>query len=168
MGTDVTAQLSRQTIRAEAALAKKDLNLPRRPGYGTPRLPIDITNIDDHALMRLMVKFTRYEDHVAGLLAKAEIDEQALEAELDVAKARYIVATWTDPSTDRVQIKKAEALVDPDVQKLSERHLQAKARRKMYGVLVNTMSSGSGVCSRELTRRTGGRPDQKRASRFRD
>ena len=44
--------------------------------------------------MALLVSFTRYEDHVAGKLALAEINERAVENQLELAKAHLLVTSF--------------------------------------------------------------------------
>jgi hypothetical protein len=167
MGVDITAELSKQHEEAVAALKRKRLDLPKRPrNTETPKLPDDITLLDDDGLMELLVRFTRYQDHIAGLLALCEIDETEAEAKLEIAKAKHLVKGWTGSSSDRVAISKAEATVDTDVQDMNDLYHQAKARRKVFSVMVNTMANGAAVVSRELTRRTGSNPAERRSSRY--
>lgn len=166
---DLTDEASKASIAAVAALRRKKLHLPRRPVYDTPRLPRDLTNLDDEGLMALLSSFTRYEDHIAGLHAIAEIDEQEIEQQLEYHKAKHLVAGWTgDKNADRVAKSKADALIDEDIHELSKAHLQAKAKRKMYAVLMNSMANDGQTVSRELTRRTGGpaAARERRSSRF--
>jgi len=106
--------------------------------------------------MRLSVRLTNYQDHIAGLLAICEIDETAANSELDLAKAKYLAKTWAGPSESRVAVQKAEALMDPEVQEIQAAVEKSRAQRKLYNVLVETVSHRAAVISRELTRRTSG------------
>ena len=162
---DLTQKISERRARVEAHLRKQDLYLPRRPRYELPRLPVQITEISDPELMSLLVQFTRYQDYVAGRNAVAEIEENAYEQQLDVAKARFLAETWTSPSQDRVNVSKAKALVDPEVQALSEAYEMARARRKLLTIMTESLARDAAVVSRELTRRVGREPTERRADR---
>lgn len=112
-------------------------------------------------------KFTAYEDFISTLLVRWEIEEGELQGELDLVKAKHTVKAYTGSnSSERVNIAKAEAAMDPEVEALRVRYEQARSRRKLYAVMVNTMARGAAVCSRELTRRTGGFAPERRANRY--
>jgi hypothetical protein len=106
--------------------------------------------------MKLSVKLSNYQDHLAGLLAICEIDETAANTELELAKAKHLASTWTGGSGDRVAVQKAEALMDPEVQNIQSALEKARAQRKLYNVLVESVGRRAAVVSRELTRRTSG------------
>lgn len=116
--------------------------------------------------MQLLVKLTRYQDHVAGQLAEIEIDESNAIRLLEIAKAKYLAANWTGSSGDRVAVQKAEALMDTSVQELDSEVLTYKARRKLYTILVESLARDAAVVSREITRRTGGQKLEGRVNRF--
>lgn len=115
--------------------------------------------------MRFLAKFTRFQDHLAGELVCAEIDESAATNFLEIARARHMAGNWTGPSSDRVAISKANATLDEDVQEAEQAVEAAKAKRKMYGVLVESLARDAAVVSRELSRRIGGQPIERRLSR---
>lgn len=115
--------------------------------------------------MQLLIKMTRYQDHLAGLLAETEIDESSANTLLELSKAKHLAKTWTGASSDRVAVQKAEALMDPAVQECSDSYENARARRKLYSVLVESTARDAAVVSREITRRTSGASVEGRASR---
>lgn len=153
---DLGKKLARQRIAAKAKLSREELSLPERPTYALPDLRLDVTDVDDRGLIKLSVKFTRYQDHIAGLLAEVEIDETAANSELELAKAKYLAASWTGASGDRVAVQKAEALLDPDVQAIQAALEKCRAQRKLYNVFIESIARRAAVVSRELTRRTSG------------
>jgi hypothetical protein len=116
--------------------------------------------------MDLFVRFVRYQDFIAGELVLYEIDESHTETLVEVAKAKHLAKGWTGASTDRVAVAKAEATLDPDVRKYDDALTKIKARRKMYGVLVDQLARDAGVVSREITRRSSGGNMEGRAGRF--
>ena len=162
---DLGKQLAQQRIKAKAALAKKGLELPSKPAYALPKLRSDLTDLDDHAIMQYLARFTRFQDHLAGELALAEIDESAAVNILEIAKARHMAGNWTGPSSDRVAISKENATLDEDVQAAEQQVEACKAKRKMYGVLVESLARDAGVVSRELSRRIGNQPTERRLNR---
>jgi hypothetical protein len=125
-----------------------------------------LTDKGDKTIMNLLVKFNRYQDHIAGLLVQSEIEEQSAVTALEMAKARHLAAAWTGSSGDRVAIQKANATIDPAVERVEKAHTKLKARRKLYAVMVESLARDAAVVSREVTRRTGGRDISARADRF--
>jgi hypothetical protein len=105
--------------------------------------------------MRLLARFTKYQDYIASELALIEIDLSAAKARLEVTKARYLVESWTGASEDRVTISRARSVTDDKVQKAEAEVRMLDAKRKMFSVLENTMARDAAVMSREITRRTG-------------
>lgn len=163
---DVTAKLSERRLAVRTELRKKGLRLPGRPRYPLPKLPVNLTDIAYEDVMVLLVKFTRYQDHLAGLLLLNEIEEADASTMVEVSKARHLVHAWTGASGDRVTVAKAEAVIDPIVREYEEAMITAKAKRKGYSVLVESLARDAAVVSREITRRGGGLPAERRSSRF--
>ena len=104
----------------------------------------------------MLVAMTRYQDHLAGQLVEAEIDESSASTLLELAKAKHLAGQWTGASGDRVAVQKAQALLDKEVQECISAYERARATRKLFGVLVESTARDAAVVSRELTRRTSG------------
>jgi hypothetical protein len=153
--TDLTEEISQERIDAVAELEKRELELRERPAFDTPRLPTNLTALDDPKIMQLLARFTKYQDFIAGQLGLIEIDYSAAKARLEVTKARYMVDSWTGATDDRVTISKAKSTLDPKVQKAEDALRQLDAKRKVFSILENTMARDAAVVSREITRRTG-------------
>lgn len=147
-------------------LLDRDFQLPLRPTYELPKLPLNLTDKIDDELMRIFIKLTRYQDHIAGELVSAEIDEHDYESQLEIAKARVVVANWTGASESRVAVAKAEAILDPGVRKIDDLLIEAKARRKILGVLADSVQRDAGVVSREISRRIGREGNDRRIDRY--
>jgi hypothetical protein len=165
MTVDVTAQIAKRRERVKAELEKDGLYLPPRPKSELPRLPPLLDELDDEKVIRYLVRFTRFQDYVAGQRVEAEIDERAAEHILDVAMASHLAKSWTGSSGDRVAVLKAEALLDKDVQQMHEIYDTAKARRKLLGIMEDSLARDAAVVSRDITRRQGGRDQDRRAER---
>ena len=166
MTVNATQMISNRRLKAKAALEKKGFDLPDRPRYDIPKLPLRLTEETDDNLMRLLVKFTRYQDHISGELAMVEIDEQAAETKLELAKNQYLADHWTGPSNDRVTVQKAEATLDTEVVKLTDAYAVLKAKRKLFVIMVDSMSRNAAVVSREITRRVGRADHERRSDRW--
>jgi hypothetical protein len=166
MTLDLTAKLQADAIAAKKELAKNELELPARPTYDIPRLPLNLTDLDDKRLMNLLVKFNRYQDHIAGELALCWINEHSAETQLELTKARHLASTWTGTSGDRVAVQKAEATIDPDVINVDKAHAKFKAKRQLYTVMVESLARDAAVVSREVSRRIGNRDVSNRSDRF--
>jgi len=163
---NLTERLAERREAVKKELRKEGLELPPRPGFALPRLPLALTDLDDHRLMRLLAAFTRYQDHLSGQLVEAEIDERAAENVLEVTKARHLVRGWTGASGDRVTVQKAEALLDEAVQERSAAYEVIHARRKLLSILVESLARDAAVVSRELTRRVGRSDHERRLDRW--
>jgi len=163
---DITELLSKNRIAAKAKLKRQGLYLPRRPVFARPKLPSNLTDLDDAQLMALFVRFTRYQDHVHGLVATAEIDEHAVETMLEIAKARYLAKSWTGSSSDRIAVAKAEATLDVQVRDYDDQFASCKALRKMYVVLFDSLTRDASVVSREISRRIGRSDGERRSDRY--
>lgn len=142
-------------VKSEMNTSSTTVSLPPRPEFPLPDLPVHLSSLGDDALMELFVQFTLYANYAAGRLTRAEVKESEAEHALEVARASYMVGTWTGESTERVTISKAQALVDPAVEKAWDLYQQARAHRKLLGVVAASCERNAQVVSRELTRRVG-------------
>lgn len=129
--------------------------LPPKPDFDLPPLPRSLSSLHDDELMELFVMFTIYTDYASGRLAKAESYESTCEHNLEVARAKYMVETWSGESRDRVTISKAQAALDPEVESAWKEYSRARAHRKLLGVVAASCERDAQVVSRELTRRVG-------------
>lgn len=166
MTVDLTSKIAREREVAKRNLEKQGLVLPPKPVYDLPKLPQRITEWDDDRLMKLFVRFTQYQDHLAGLLVESEIDEQSAETLLEVAKARFLAQSWTGASDERVAVEKAKGTMDEEVRKCTSAVTQCKAKRKMYSVLFESLNRQAAVISRELSRRIGRDSGERRTDRW--
>ena len=89
----------------------------------------------------------------------AEI-EADIAAELEFKKAKFMI-----PSTargDKAAAARMERDLDPEIRRLEERLLRAKALRKMTSTVFANAERSIALTSRELTRRIGLAPAQGR------
>ena len=163
---DVGARLAEESLRAKAALAKEGLHLPEKPLFKVPEIPTRITEMDDRALMNLFVRHTRWRGYLSGQQAMAEVDERFAEDHLKILEAKALIRDWGGSKEDRIAVARAERVLDPDVQAAMDNLQLAYARRKLTGALVEASDKNVAVISRELTRRVGNEPTERRDRRW--
>lgn len=135
-------------------LKELGFGLSPKPGYDIPTLPRDITELDDEGLMDLFVQFTQWNDHLAGALAIAIINEREAIRAVDYAEASGMLKNWTGAKGDRVALIKAQILASEDMQALHHEADIKYAYRKVLETRTANVERDSQVVSRELTRRT--------------
>lgn len=163
---DVTEQIAQKREEIRATVEKDGLDLPEKPEFTLPKLPTNLTDLSDDRLMRLMAKFARFQDYVDGQLKAVEIDEALAESRLEYQRAKYLVRTWEGNSSDKVTIAKAQAAVDPVVQKVADIHQTLRYKRKFMNVMADSLARDAAVLSRELSRRIGRDPVERRVDRY--
>lgn len=94
----------------------------------------------------------------------SEIEEADAETGLKVLEATSIAAGWQGPKETRITVLRAERDTDSEVMAAKSAFNEAKARRKMMGVLCGNMDRGAALLSRELSRRIGRAPVEGRAA----
>jgi hypothetical protein len=143
-----------QSSDALKQLEAKGFSLPIKPKYDIPKLPRDITDLDDEALMELFVMLTSWSNHIGGQLAIAAVDEREADRSVSILESQTLLSNWKGGSGDRVTIVKAQIAADPRVIKMKE-DLDAKhAYRKLVETLAQNVDKDCALVSRELTRRT--------------
>jgi hypothetical protein len=166
MPVDVTERINTRRMEVKRQLQKQGFVLPPRPAFDIPKIPLALTDLADDQVIRLYVKLTRYQDHVHGQLVEAEIDEASAENIVEFAKARFLAESWQGTSQDRVAVQKAQALTDNRVKELTENYEKARAKRKLYTVMLDSLARDANVVSREISRRIAMQPGERRADRF--
>lgn len=164
--TNLSAKLAAESLAAKQALEKEGLHLPEQPKFHIPEVPTRITEMDDPGLMNLFVRHTRWRGYLTGQLALAEVDERYAEDLLAKLEAESLIKNWGGTREDRVTLAKAHRANDPDVQEATDKLHLAYARRKLIGALVESSQKNVEVISRELTRRVGQEPTERRERRW--
>ncbi len=116
--------------------------------------------------MNLFGRFVAWQNFVAVKHVEAEADEIDCETRLKYLQATGLVESWTGTKEDRVTVAKAERDLDPEVKEATEAYNEARKHRKKLGVLVNNMERSAAMVSRELTRRVGREPVDRRQGRW--
>lgn len=163
---DIGARLAEESLRAKAVLEKQGLHLAPKPKFSVPEVPTRITEMDDKALMNLFVRHTRWRAFLTGQLALAEVDERFAEDHLKILEAKALIRDWGGSKEDRVAVARAERMNDPDVQDAMERVQGSYATRKLVSAMVDAADKNAALISRELTRRVGMEPTERRDRRW--
>jgi len=148
------------------SLSKKGFQIPEKPTYEIPTLPVDITELHDEDLMELFVELTSWTDYVAPQVAVAAIDERESDRLVSVLEATAMINNWKGGSGDRVTIAKAHILLDPQVAEARKELDEKHAYRKLVETLLQNLERDAALVSRELTRRTSDSGVKTRARRY--
>ena len=116
--------------------------------------------VPDRLLMELFSVYVIWNNYLDVVHVDAEVAEAQAETYVKVYEATSM--TGWDPK-DKVTYARAERDADPEMVRLRRRFEEAKAYRKMLGVLCGNMERGAALLSRELTRRVGRTPVEGRA-----
>mgnify|MGYP006267037819 CR=1 FL=1 len=161
---EITTSYGLNTLRA---LEVQGLRLNTSMKMDTPRLPEDLTQLDDESLMELFSKLTAYNNFLATQLACAFIDERNAEKDLEQEESVSFLKHYNGKATkDTMTLIKAKVAVEPVVKQLKEVHLGRYNYRKLVEVMVDNVQRDAALVSRELTRRNSLRDISSRQSRF--
>jgi hypothetical protein len=127
---------------------------PNAPEYVFPKLEPGIDELNDHDLMELFVKLTRFADFFQAQLAVEEIAEKYAEAEVKKLEGLYMIGHKPVRVSEQVTWVRASMEGDPEVQTARDALRLFYARRKLKQVLFEQAERDAAVISRELTRRT--------------
>ena len=160
-----------KTIMANVG-SQKALNLLTSQGFGidqsldidVPRLPRDITELDDEDLIRLFQHINEFLKFVKVQVACSQIDEGDAKKILEMKEAIVTVAHTQAKVT--VASIKAKVASDPDISDLTDRYRAAHDYRKMMEMMMGNLEADMNLVSRELTRRTSGASFRSRGSKF--
>jgi hypothetical protein len=170
------AERLKESLAVAAELEKEHLGLPRKPRSDYPELTSDLSDLEDAALIELLVKLTRWADFSGGQLALAEVDERFAESLVAKLKAFGLVETYSDGEDEtgprggkvrkNITVARASKELDESFQQARQEHLNAYARRKLLTARHEAFERDAAVVSRELSRRIERDPSQRRTARY--
>jgi hypothetical protein len=137
-----------------------------RPDWDIPVIPAQITEVADRDLMALFSQFLSWENYVAEELVRAEVEELRAENHYKLTEAKFIAGYESDLKTGRVTAAKAAAKMDTAVEQASSRYVSAYAMRKVLAEQQASLARTSAFISRELSRRIGRDPVERRSLRM--
>lgn len=147
--------LGRQSQSAVSQAVSQGMPLWDRPNSDLPRIPPDLTAVDDEDLMILYSSLTAWADFVSTQVSCAQVDERASEKELS-QKESLLMLSYGDRG-DRVTYARAQVASDEVITALKADVEQRHAYRKVVESLLANIERDSQLVSRELTRRTSSR-----------
>lgn len=142
-------------------------DLPDRPVQEIPKIPEDLDGLSDNKLMALYNEFMAWVSYAKADYVQAEIAEDRTAHNLKITEARTMIDQWSEKTKgDTVTLAKARRDIDPDVVAMQEAHLQARAYRKLVESVFERCERGAQVLSRELSRRIGLAPKERRQAQY--
>ena len=137
-----------------------------RPRYDLPELPDDITELDDVALMRSFGRTVAWIDFAATELAMAEVNERRVEAATKFLGYQGMAMNWNAADDKKVTIARAEMLSSEEYGQAQDMYFAAYAHRKVTEAMYENCERNAALFSRELTRRLGREPMERRNMRW--
>ena len=142
-------------------------DLPDRPVQEIPTIPENLDELSDNKLMGLYNEFMAWVSYAKADYVQAEIAEDRTAHNLKITEARTMIDQWSEKTKgDTVTLAKARRDIDPDVVAMQEAHLQARAYRKLVESVFERCERGAQVLSRELSRRIGLAPKERRQAQY--
>lgn len=157
------SQLPRQSSKP---LPLEDERLFQRPDYDIPLIPLDLTLLDDQQLMEVFAKAVGWQNFAATVAVEMEVGEADAEQALTTVEAAVMIASWTGAKEDRVTLAKAHRDRDPQVMEAQAALGRNKAARKRAQTVRDNSERIANLVSRELTRRVGREPSERRMGRY--
>jgi len=153
------------STRALDRLREQDIDVLggwiRQPRQDPPEIPRDLPGLPDLELMDLFREVNQWRKYLRVQLVAAEIDESSA-----AAKARDAEAVALARSGARtVTAMKAAAKQDAGYAGAQALQADAYSYRKLVGALAENLEGDAFLISRELTRRTGEAPADRRNAR---
>jgi RNA polymerase-binding transcription factor DksA len=136
-----------------------------RPQFDIPDLPPDLTGVDDRLMMSLFSEFVQWQNYAAYQFAEAEVAEERAEANVKRMEAEHMVLNW-GAAKDKVTLSRAQQAVDPAIDRAKQELLVAYANRKLSSVIYGNCERCAQLISRELSRRLGRDPVERRTNRW--
>ena len=135
-----------------------------QPEFLIPELPYDPTLLDDSELMILFSQYVAWENFLATRVGVLESEEETLEdayeTELALAQAQHT------GSSKNVTEAKMKAKSNPKVVSAKTALTTGKALRKAHLIRRENVARATNLVSREMTRRVGRDPIERRANRW--
>ena len=140
---------------------------PSKPQGRLPDLPYNLDELSDANLMGLYAEFMAWLSYSKSELVQAEIKEERQENNCRIIEAEVLIGQWSDSAKgDTVTLAKARRDTDHRVIEQREKHLHARAYRKLVEAVFDRCERSAQLMSRELSRRIGLSPKEVRNARY--
>jgi len=145
----------------------ENFSLPNRPIVEMPEIPENLDELSDASLMEVYRVFMGWMSFAKSDIVQAEIIEERSANDLKVVEAEILIGQWgITTKGDTVTLAKARRDVDPEVIKYQNKHLEARAYRKLVDSVFERCERGAQLLSRELSRRISMAPQERRHSKY--
>jgi hypothetical protein len=124
-------------------------------------LPEDITEVSDSFLMSLFRQYVVWESFFASVLAEQEGAELWAKAQIEIAEAQAKAQ-----ATGNVTERRFTAAADEKVVEARQAAARAKRSMKTLTATMESVNRASNFVSRELSRRIGREPANRRVDRY--
>lgn len=131
-----------------------------RPEGDLPILPEDVTILSDQDLMSKFREQIEWINYLTFILVEAESDEADAEAELKLLEAHHMLGA------DKLWSARAARDSDPDYVQAKDTYRAARARRKALEMTAQARERSANFLSRELSRRVGREPMNRRDNKW--
>lgn len=133
--------------------------------------------LPDSALMTMFSQAISWQSFADTVATEAEIREAEAAMQLEVAESQAVIDAWNSAGTVvgprggvrsefSATLAKAQRDTSPEVQSLRNAYLSAKASRKRAQTVRDNSERVATLLSRELSRRIGRDPVDRRAARY--
>lgn len=126
-------------------------------------MPRNLTEISDRRLMELFSIYVGWQNYFDVLLGEAFVEEKKADASAERVAARFMLSSGLTKVTEARWMR--DAAHDPDVAMSQRIQVDAYARRKALEMTCGNLDRMSSLVSRELSRRIGRDPVQRRNDR---
>lgn len=154
----------------ENSQAMKDFlnkfSLPTRPYGNVPNIPNNLDELSDGELMNTYSEFMAWLSYAKTELVVAEIEEERCANNLRLVEAQTLIGQWSGEKGDTVTLAKARRDTDASVLEMQDKHLGARAYRKLVESVFERCERGTQILSRELSRRISTAPQERRLHRY--
>jgi hypothetical protein len=114
--------------------------------------------------MELFAQFVAWQNYANTEFVQAEIaEERALSHQKHVEAVAMLTL---NPQVGKVTVARAEQAASPEVERARQNYLNAYAQRKMTQLVMDNCERCAALVSRELTRRVGREPLERRQMRW--
>ena len=140
-----------------AVLKDARLEEPERPEEEFPTLPVELAEVNDHELISLLVRFTRWANYFAVLVAYDEVQEKFAEDKVSKLEDLFMLSNRPEkPQAGELSMIKASMEGDKEISACREAYRVVYAHRKLMQTFFESAERSTFAVSRELTRRGGG------------
>lgn len=154
-----------KTYEAELAQDRVEvwgLKTAEKPSTEIPHLPDDVTEVDDSTLMSMLRDVTQWLNYLEVRLGVTSTEAETAEKHYRRVEAVYV----TRSNESQVTKAKMEASLESEVLDAQDDYDVKNATRRMVRVIYDNLARDANYLSREITRRVGREPLDRRTHKY--